>query len=143
MARIKNKDLYLNEGDKIYLGTNKESSVGYKNGDLFLDHTISGVDPLYPGHLVTKRYVDAITISGGVNSGVNSLIELIDTPITYSNKSGYLVTVNQAENALEFTSPGLYNMDGGFASSIYGGNVDGGFSSSVYGGISVMEGGHA
>ena len=34
MARIKNKDLYLNEGDKIYLGTDKEASLGYiiKNG---------------------------------------------------------------------------------------------------------------
>lgn len=65
MARIKNKDLYLNEGDKIYLGTDKEASLGYINEDLFLNHTISGVDPIHPGHLVTKRYVDDINSNVG------------------------------------------------------------------------------
>lgn len=59
MARIKGKDLYLNDDDQIYFGDNKESSLWFDNGELQLSTTISGVSPTEDYHLTTKDYVDA------------------------------------------------------------------------------------
>jgi len=44
-----------------------------------------------------------ITRTGG--TGVETFLELLDTPDSYAGSSGYLVSVNVAENALEFTAP--------------------------------------
>ena len=77
MARIKGKDLYLKNDDQIYFGDNKEAAIWFENNDLILDHTISGVDPVLPGHLVTKRYLeDYITASGANDHG--TLTGLLD-----------------------------------------------------------------
>jgi hypothetical protein len=143
MAKFTSQNVEFKDGQKAIFGTDDDSSIYWNsnNDELVITTVTHGVDPTAEGHLVTKRYVDNITMYSG--TGVNSFIALTDTPSSYLNKAGYMVTVNQSANALEFTPPGAYNMDGGFASSIYGGNVDGGFSSSVYGGISSMEGGHA
>lgn len=55
--------------------------------------TVSGVDPTQSYHLATKQYVDDLDFIG-----------LPDTPVTYSGYGGYFVTVNAAEDALEFTT---------------------------------------
>jgi hypothetical protein len=58
MARIKGKDLYLNDDDQIYFGDNKDSSLWFDAGELQLSTTISGVSPTEDYHLTTKGYVD-------------------------------------------------------------------------------------
>jgi len=58
MARIKGKDLYLNDDDQIYFGDNKESSLFFDDEELQLTTTISGVSPVQGYHLTTKEYVD-------------------------------------------------------------------------------------
>ena len=70
MARIKGKDIYLETDDQIYFGPNQEAAIWWDGAELRLNHTISGVDPTKDGHLVTKRYVDNITISGSTASGI-------------------------------------------------------------------------
>jgi hypothetical protein len=126
MARIKGKDLYLNDDDQIYFGDNKEAAMWFEDNELQLDHTVSGIDPASPGHLVTKRYVDNLVTSSGVGS--TTFIELTDTPISYSNSAGQVAVVNAAEDGIEFVTQGIYNIDGGFANSMYGGvpSADGG-----------------
>jgi hypothetical protein len=118
MARIKGKDLYLNDDDQIYFGDNKEAAMWFEDNELQLDHTVSGIDPTAPGHLVTKRYVDQLTASG---TGVATFLELNDTPVSYTNSAGYVVAVKASEDGTEFVAPGIYNIDGGFANSAYGG----------------------
>ena len=70
MARIKGKDLYLKNDDQIYFGNNSEAALWYDNGDLLLNHTVSGIDPTAPGHLVTKRYLEDY-VSTASGSGVS------------------------------------------------------------------------
>ena len=61
-------------------------------------------------------------------SGSQTFIGLSDTPSTYAGSAGYVAAVNALENAIEFIAPGSYNIDGGFANSVYGGipALDGG-----------------
>lgn len=142
MAKFTSKNVEFKDGQKAIFGDTDDSSIYWddNHSELVISTVVRGINPTEEGHLVTKRYVDNITTSG---VSTKSFTDLIDTPSSYSNKAGYIVTVNQSANALEFIPPAAYNMDGGFASNIYGGNIDGGFSGSIYGGISSIEGGSA
>jgi hypothetical protein len=102
MARIKGKDLYLKNDDQIYFGDNKEAAIWFENNDLILNHTISGVDPVLPGHLVTKRYLE--------NNTAIDFLELTDTPTTYSGNAGYVLRVNDAEDGVEFAGLSVHGM---------------------------------
>ena len=106
MARIKGKDLYLKDDDQIYFGDDKDVALWYIGDDLFLNHTISGVDPVLPGHLVTKRYVE--------DNIVNEFSELIDTPVTYSGSASKFLRVNTGETGVEYApiSDGDYVVHG-------------------------------
>ena len=68
---------------------------------------------------------------GGTGSGVTSFLALTDTPNSYVGAAGYVVTVNSSSSGLEFSPANtvLYNLDGGYADSIYGGitNFDAGY----------------
>jgi len=44
-------------------------------------------------------------ITAGTATGAETFLELLDTPASYAGSGGYIVTVNEAENALEFTVP--------------------------------------
>ena len=43
---------------KYIFGDNQEAALWYKDSDLRLNHTISGVDPTAAYHLTTRQYVD-------------------------------------------------------------------------------------
>lgn len=85
--------------------------------------TVSGVTPIEPYHLSTKFYVDSVTVSGA-----NSFVGLNDTPSSYTGKAGYVLIVSSVENSVEFAAPGSFNIDGGYANTVYGGTpaIDGG-----------------
>jgi len=75
MARIKGKDLYLKDDDQIYFGTGIKAALWYANGELQLNHTLSGTWASAPYHYVVKEQVEYIvntTISGVVVSGVST-----------------------------------------------------------------------
>jgi hypothetical protein len=80
MARIKGKDIYLNDDDQIYFGDGNEAALWYEDHELQLNHTISGIAPTKDGHLVTKKYVDdnIITVSGGIVQDHGQLLGLSD-----------------------------------------------------------------
>ena len=76
----------------------------------------------------------SISPDGTVNvtgSGTSAFTDLTDTPNSYSGSANYIVTVNSSSNGLNFTAPNavLYNLDGGYPFSIYGGieNLDLGY----------------
>lgn len=58
MVRFKGHDLYLNDGDQIYFSDDVEAAIWFESGELYLNSTISGVDPIKSYHLATKYYVD-------------------------------------------------------------------------------------
>ncbi len=80
MARIKGKDIYLKDDDQIYFGDAAAAALWFDDGDLRLNHTISGVSPTAANHLVTKQYVDdnIITVSGGIVQDHGQLLGLSD-----------------------------------------------------------------
>ena len=98
MARIKGKDLYLNDDDQIYFGDDHEAAMWFIGDDLYLDHTISGVDPSQPGHLVTKRYLENYvnTISGVTDHGDLTGLEDDDHPqyVPRDGSRGFTSTVS-------------------------------------------------
>jgi hypothetical protein len=71
MAKFTNKDLRLEDGQKITWGDALDASIWWDGvaNQLNVDTTISGVLPIEIYHLATKEYVDDAlsTISGSVN----------------------------------------------------------------------------
>lgn len=127
MAKFTSKNVEFKDGQKAIFGDGDDSSIYWdnNNSELVISTVVRGSDPTEDGHLATKKYVDNLTVSG---AGVNSFIDLNDTPSSYLNKAGYVVAVNQTTDALEFIPQVTYNIDGGSADSIYGSiiNIDGG-----------------
>ena len=127
MARIKGKDLYLKDDDQIYFGDAYDAAMWYYDGELRLNHTLSGIAPVNSWHLTTKQYVDELvsTISGSISG---SFLGLLDVPTTYSGQAGKSLVVNDDEDGLIFASVTFGNIDGGLAASTYGGTfgLDGG-----------------
>jgi len=60
MARIKGKDLYLNDDDQIYFGDNQEAQLWYLDGELRLDHTVSGTAATAGHHLIRMDQVEEL-----------------------------------------------------------------------------------
>jgi hypothetical protein len=125
MAKFSGKNIEFKDGQKAVFGNNDDSSIYWDSDQLVITTVASGVDPILDGHLVTKRYLDQVV---NVSGTVGTFLDLTDTPSNYTNYAGYVVTVNSVEGGLEFTMPGSYNVDGGFANSVYGGvpGMDGG-----------------
>lgn len=132
MARIKGKDLYLNDDDQIYFGDGHEAAMWYYDGELRLNHTLSGIAPINSWHLTTKQYVDALvsTISGAV--GGETILIFDDMPTTYSGQAGKALVVNDSETGLVFDYPDFGYIDGGSAVTIYVSSmiIDGGSAGS-------------
>lgn len=69
MARISGKDIYLDNDDQIYFGDNQEAAIWYDvDGELHLNHTISGVAATAEYHLIRKDQADYLidTVSSGI-----------------------------------------------------------------------------
>lgn len=68
---------------------------------------------------------------GSLNLQAFSFTDLSDVPTNYAGSANYIVTVNSASTGLNFTAPNavLYNLDGGYPFSVYGGieNLDLGY----------------
>jgi hypothetical protein len=128
MAKFSGKNIEFKDDQKAIFGSADDSSIYWNNdnAELTITTVVSGVEPTAPWHLTPRFYVDdaLATISGGVGT----FIDLTDTPADYTSSAGYVVAVNSAEDGVEFVAPGSYNIDGGFANSVYGGvpAMDGG-----------------
>jgi hypothetical protein len=125
MAKISAKNIELKDSERIIFGTDDDAFIEWDEAgnQLEVSTVVSGVMPTQPYHLTPRFYVDQV-----VSSGVGTFIALTDTPTTYSGYAGYVVAVTDAEDAVEFIQPGSFNVDGGFANSVYGGVplIDGG-----------------
>jgi len=125
MPKFSHKNLELRDDERIVFGTGDNAYMEWDqdNNQMMISTVVSGVMPTQPYHLTPRFYVDQV-----VSSGVGTFIALTDTPTTYSGYAGYVVAVTDAEDAVEFIQPGSFNVDGGFANSIYGGVplIDGG-----------------
>lgn len=125
MAKFSQNSIELKDDERIVFGTGDNAYMEWDqdNNQMMISTVVSGVMPTQPYHLTPRFYVDQV-----VSSGVGTFIALTDTPTTYSGYAGYVVAVTDAEDAVEFIQPGSFNVDGGFANSIYGGVplIDGG-----------------
>lgn len=80
MAKFTNKDLRLEDGQKVTWGDSQNANMWW-NAPAFqleTDSTISGVDPVQSYHLATKKYVDDEIIAIGVVSDHSGLSGLGD-----------------------------------------------------------------
>lgn len=76
MAKFRGNELYLANEQKARFGDEQQANIWWQSdapsptssGDLYIDSTISGVDPVYSYHLTTKQYVDdgLSTLSGSM-----------------------------------------------------------------------------
>jgi hypothetical protein len=69
--------------------------------------TDSDIDIKGDSALITKGYADRHYVD---NTGATAFTALTDTPNAYGNFAGYAVTVNQAEDGLEFTQLSIDNL---------------------------------
>lgn len=85
MAKIRSGNLILSNGQKVYIG------------DGFIDSTtMSGIDNLY----IDYFYGDGTYLTGIPRN----IIDLLDTPVTYSGAAGQYLRVNQTETGIEFVT---------------------------------------
>ena len=131
--KFSHNSIELKNGEKAVFGTNDDSYITFKDDQLQVSSTVSGITPTKGYHLTTKQYVDDVvsTVSGEINS--MSFLELTDSPTTsYSGLEGMALIVNASGTGLEFSSVS-FNVDGGLANSVYGGttDADGGSASSI------------
>lgn len=109
MAKFKAGDLDLKTGQKIDFDDANSIHMGYDNGELYINSTISGIRAAQPYQIV--RYDQLTESSGTLQDQINNIditnydefIELLDTPTTYSGSTDYLVTVNSAGTDLVFS----------------------------------------
>ena len=87
MARIKGKDLYLNDDDQIYFGDNQEAQLWYLDGELRLDHTISGTAATAGYHLIRKDQVEEL-ITTAVSGTIVKMYSQPDLTTPLSGKPG-------------------------------------------------------
>lgn len=102
MARIKGKDIYLKNDDQIYFGSSNDAALWFDNGELQLNHTISGVAPVSSAHLTTKGYVDAT-----IATTPKTFLNLTDTPDSYPGKTYYYAV--SSTSGIEWKSDYLEN----------------------------------
>lgn len=89
MAKFKNDNLDLLTGQYVDFDDANLVHMGYDNGELYVNTTLSGLRAVLPYHLL--RYDQ------------HEFIEQWDTPATYSGSSGKTATVNETEDGLIFT----------------------------------------
>jgi hypothetical protein len=58
MAKFKQSNIELRDGQKLILDTSKVKYISYDGVEVFISTTLSGVTPTSSGHLTTKGYVD-------------------------------------------------------------------------------------
>jgi len=88
MAKFRGNELYLADGQRVRFGDSQDSNMWWDpnaphtitSGDLRIDTTVSGVDPIYDYHLTTKHYVDdeISTLSGTIPYDHGALTGLLD-----------------------------------------------------------------
>jgi hypothetical protein len=100
MARIKGKDIYLNDDDQVYFGDNQEAALWFDGNEWCANHTISGTAATQGYHLVRKDQIP------------DDFLDLIDTPTTYSGYGLSLVRVKSDETGLEFLPPSATTISG-------------------------------
>jgi hypothetical protein len=87
VAKFKQSNLEMMDGQKLILDTTKAKYISYDGVETSINTTLSGVTPTDSSHLTTKNYVDII--SGSLQTDIDNkpdiLLELIDTPSSYSN----------------------------------------------------------
>jgi len=66
MAKFKQSNIEMRDGQTLILDTAKAKSLGYDGSETFINTTLSGVTPTQDYHMTTKVYVDdAITTATG------------------------------------------------------------------------------
>jgi len=119
MAKFKDDNLDLETGEHIDFDDADTIQMGYDGGELYINSTISGIRAAQPHQMV--RY-DQLTESSGTlqdqiddlnvsASGVETFLDLTDTPTTYSGLTGYHPAIKSSEVELEFSlhsEPDLY-----------------------------------
>jgi len=88
MAKFRGNELYLADGQRVRFGDHQDANMWWDSdaqhpttsGDLRVNTTISGVDPIYDYHITTKNYVDSevATLSGTIPYDHGELIGLSD-----------------------------------------------------------------
>jgi hypothetical protein len=58
MAKFKQSNMELKDGQKLILDTTKAKYISYDGVETSINTTLSGVTPINVGHLTTKNYVD-------------------------------------------------------------------------------------
>lgn len=125
-------DIYgqrLTEGMLVFLknaytaGAYTRTSSTYYTYSLLSGESRSQITGAMPNAEANWTEVTFSSGGGGTGSGVTNFLALTDTPNSYSGAAGYVVTVNSSSNGLEFSPANavLYNLDGGYPTSIYGG----------------------
>lgn len=70
MAKFSSKNIEFKNWQKAIFGSGDESDIHWNpdNAELTITTVVSGVDPIDPGHLVTRRYLEdeLATVSGGI-----------------------------------------------------------------------------
>lgn len=90
MAKFSGKNIEFKDDQKAIFGDDDDSAIYWDGVDdeLIVTTVLSGIDPIDPGHLVTKRYVDSITASGTVSevSYVEDEVESSTTSTSWTEK---------------------------------------------------------
>jgi len=111
MAKFREDNLDLETGEKIDFNDADTISMGYDGAELYLNSTLSGIRAVQPYHML--RY-DQLTQASGVlqdqiddlymtSSGVETFLDLTDTPESYTGYANKYVVVNEAETGLVFS----------------------------------------
>jgi hypothetical protein len=115
MAKFTSQNVEFKDGQKAIFGTDDDSSIFWSanHNHLVISTVVSGIEPIQPGHLVTKRYVDELLnyITGVIIASVN-----IDGGIANTIYGG------------------TTGKDGGASNTVYGGtsSIDGGNAATNY-----------
>lgn len=75
MAKFTSQNVEFKDGQKAIFGTDDDSSIFWSanHNHLVISTVVSGIEPIQPGHLVTKHYVDESLsyITGSVMTNTN------------------------------------------------------------------------
>ena len=105
MAKFKGGDLDLKTGQKIDFNDANDVHLGYVDGDMYVNNTVSGVWGVEGHHLII---LDQLTqASGSLSSQIpDTLIDLADTPAVYGDGKFLKSTASGTEWATITTSGG-------------------------------------
>jgi len=79
MAKFKQNNVELRDNQKLIFDSAKNKYISYDGIEVYINTTISGVEPTDDSHLTTRNYVDvAITTATGSLSSVQYIDDLLD-----------------------------------------------------------------